>query len=189
MLRWGGETLVSAVRQVDDGAYPPLSSMNLADVFTVVLSVGGLLTVFVGWWLAVAGLFPRLVERCADQLGTGPWRCFGVGVACAVPLIFTLIGFGKVSTNPAAKLLSGALVILVLLLALAGTAGLALRIGRGMATAADGDENWRCVRRGGIVLAITYGTIVVLPLTLLAGLGAIVRSRSGGGEKPGVGST
>ena len=114
--------------------------MNLADVFTVVLSVAGLLTVFVGWWLAVAGLFPRLVEGCADKLGTVPLKCFAVGLACAVPLILGLAGLGKVSTNPVAKFLSVALVMVTVLLALAGTAGLALRIGRGMATAADGDE-------------------------------------------------
>ena len=32
----------------------------------------------------------------------------------------------------------------------------------------------------GIVLAITYGTIVLLPLTLLAGLGALVLARGAG---------
>jgi hypothetical protein len=80
-----------------------------------------------------------------------------------------------------------ALVMVTVLLALAGTAGLALRIGRGMAAATDGDENWRRVRRGGIVLAITYGTIVLLPLTLLAGLGAIVLARSRNGEKSATG--
>jgi len=114
--------------------------MNLADVFTVVLSVAGLLTVLVGWWLAVAGLFPRLVESCADKLGTAPLRCFAIGVAWAVPLIFGLVGLGKFSTSPVAKFLSVALVMVTVLLALAGTAGLALRIGRGMAAATDGDE-------------------------------------------------
>jgi len=163
--------------------------MNLADVFTVVLSVAGLLTVFVGWWLAVVGLFPRLVERCAHGFGTAPLKCFAVGLACAVPLVFGLALVTKFSTNPAAKLLSIALMILVLLLALAGTAGLALQIGRGMATVADGDELWRRVRRGGIVLAITYGTIVLLPLTLLAGLGALVLARNAAGEKSATGPT
>ena len=104
--------------------------MNLADVFTVVLSVAGVLTVFVGWWLAIAGLFPRLVEGCADRLGTVPLKCFLVGLAGAVPLILGVVVLGKISTNPAAKLLSVALAMIVLLLALAGTAGLAWRIGR-----------------------------------------------------------
>ena len=157
--------------------------MNLADVFTVVLSVAGVLTVFVGWWLAIMGLFPRLVERCADRLGTAPLKCFLAGLAGAVPLILGVVVLGKISTNPAAKLLSVALVIVLLLLALAGTAGLALRIGRGLPAASDSGVAWRCVRRGGIVLAISYGTIVLLPLTLLAGLGALVLAGLGRGEK------
>jgi hypothetical protein len=163
--------------------------MNLADVFTVVLSVAGVLAVFVGWWLAITGLFPRLVEGCADRLGTAPLKCFLVGLAGAVPLILGVAVLGKISTNPAAKLLSGALLIVLLLLALAGTAGLALRIGRGLPAASDRGEAWRCVRRGGIVLAITYGTIVLLPLTLLAGLGAVVLAGIGRGEKASVATT
>lgn len=163
--------------------------MNLADVFTVVLSVAGVLTVLVGWWLAITGLFPRLVERCADRLGTAPLQCFLAGLAGAVPLVLGVVVLGKISTNPAAKLLSVALVIVLLLLALAGTAGLALRIGRGLPAASDGGERWRCVRRGGIVLALTYGTIVLLPLTLLAGLGAVVLAGLGRGEKPPVTTT
>lgn len=153
--------------------------MNLADVFTVVLVVLGLLTVFVGWWLAMVGLFPQMVAGCSDKLGAAPGKCLAVGLAVAVPVIVGVAWLGKISTNPAAKLLNVALVIGLILCALAGTAGLALRIGRGLPAATDGEEPWRRVRRGGIVLAITYGTIVLLPLTLLAGLGALVLARSG----------
>ena len=157
--------------------------MNLADVFTVVLVVLGLLTVFVGWWLAMAGLFPRLVEGCADKLGAAPLKCFVVGVVCAVPLIVGGGMLGKVSADAPGKLLSVVVIILTILAALAGTAGLALRIGRGLPAASDGAEPWRRVRRGGIVLAITYGTIVLLPLTLLAGFGALVLAGWRRGEK------
>jgi hypothetical protein len=153
--------------------------MNLADVFTVVLVVLGLLTVFVGWWLAMVGLFPQMVAGAAEKLGAAPGKCLAVGLAVAVPVIVGVAALGKISTNPAAKLLNVALVIGLILCALAGTAGLALRIGRGLPAATDGEEPWRRVRRGGIVLAITYGTIVLLPLTLLAGLGALVLVRGG----------
>lgn len=153
--------------------------MNLADVFTVVLVVLALLTVFVGWWLAMVGLFPHMVAGCAEKLGLAPGKCLAVGLAVAVPVIVGVAVLGKISTNPVVKLLNVALVIGLVLCALAGTAGLALRIGRGLSAATDGDEPWRRVRRGGIVLAITYGTIVLLPVTLLAGLGALVLARSG----------
>jgi hypothetical protein len=147
--------------------------MNLADVFTTVLVILGLLTVFVGWWLAMTGLFPRMVDGCAARLGGSPWKCLIVGVVCAVPLIAGGAMVGQVSSNTVGKLLGVAIIVGTVLLALAGTAGLALRIGGGLPAANDGGEPWRRVRRGGIVLAITYGTIVLLPLTLLAGLGAL----------------
>lgn len=163
--------------------------MNLADVFTVVLSITGLLTLFVGWWLAITGLFPQFVAGCSDKLGTAPVKCFAVGLTLAVPLIFGLAALTKISTNPAAKLFSLALMIFLLLLALAGTAGLALRIGQGLPSPDVGDAAWRSVRRGGIVLAITYGTIVLLPLTLLAGLGALALVAAGSGAKSAVSTT
>lgn len=184
-------TLVVGVRQ-EENAVQTLNlsfSMNLADVFTVVLSVAGLLTVFVGWWLAITGLFPRLVERCADRLGAAPFKSWLVGLACTLPLVVGLVLLWRTTANPGFRLFSVALVIGSLLLALAGTAGLALRIGRGLAVAADGDEQWRRVRRGGIVLAITYGTVVLLPLTLLAGLGAMVLSAISRSDKAPVAKT
>lgn len=156
--------------------------MNLADVFTVVLVVLGLLAVFVGWWLAVAGLFPRVAEGCADKLGEAPFKCWLVGLLCAVPLIMGGGALGNISTSPLGKLLGVVLIIVTILLALAGTAGLALRIGRGLPVGRDAAEPWRRVLRGGIVLAITYGTIVLLPLTLLAGLGALVRVWASGSK-------
>src|SRR5262245_59483164 len=117
--------------------------MNLADVFTVVLVIVGLLAVFVGWWLAMAGLFPRVIDRGADRVGAAPFKCFFAGLVCVVPLIVAASLIGKVSTNAPGKLLSVALVLATILAALAGTAGLALRIGRGLAVARDEGEPWR----------------------------------------------
>ncbi len=148
--------------------------MNLADVFTVVLVILGLLTVFVGWWLAMAGLFPRTIEGCADKLGQAPIKCGFVGLVCAVPIIFGAVLLGRVSANPGVKLLSVVIVVAIILAAATGAAGLALRIGRGLPAARDEVEPWRRVLRGGVILAITYGTLVLLPFTLLAGLGALV---------------
>ena len=155
--------------------FRPCHFMNLADVFTVVLVIVGLMLVFVAWWLAVAGLFPRTADGCAAVLGAGPVRCALIGLACAVPLIVAAIMLGKSVPNAAGKLGSAAIVLFTIFTALAGTAGLALRIGRGLPSARDTAEPWRRVLRGGIVLALTYLTIVWLPLTLLAGLGALAQ--------------
>jgi len=147
--------------------------MNLADVFTVVLLIVGLLTVFVGWWLAIAGLFPQFVERCADKLGAKPGRCWVVGFFSGGPLFVGILVLGKIAANAPGKLFSVVCLFTILLLALAGTAGLALRIGRGLVPVAARTDIGHCVRRGGIVLALTYGTVVLLPFTLLAGFGAL----------------
>jgi hypothetical protein len=162
--------------------------MNLADVFTVVLVIVGLLALFVAWWLAMAGLFPRTIERCADKLGAAPWKCGFAGLACVVPLIVAAAALGKVATNAPGKLLSVTLVLATILAALAGTAGLALRIGRGLPAARDEGEPWRRVLRGGIVLALTYLSIVLVPVTLLAGFGALVLVATNKSEVASVGS-
>ncbi len=148
--------------------------MNLADVFTVVLLVVGLLAVFVGWWLAIAGLFPRCVERCADKLGARPVSCWLVGLLVGTPLFIGAGVLSKAMANAPGKLFSVVIMLTILLLALAGTAGLALRIGRGLVGRQAKNDLWRCVRRGGMVLALTYGSVVLVPFTLLAGFGALV---------------
>ena len=169
------ETLVGGGRLVEGGGCP----MNLADVFTVVLVIFGLQTLCVGLWLATAGLFPRAVEGCAERLGSMPGRCLLAGTAAAVPLLAIGIAISRTVPNAPGKLFGAAIVIGTVLAALAGTAGLALRIGRGLPSARDEQEPWRRVRRGGVVLAITYLTLILLPLTLLAGLGALGMSRFG----------
>lgn len=156
---------------------PPLHyPMNLADVFTVVLVILGLLAVFVGVWLMAAALFPARIERCGAQISGAPLKCLLVGVVVMVPLIAAGGFFGKVATNVPGKLLSVAIIVFAIVAALVGTAGLALRIGRGLPARIDQDEPWRRVWRGGVVLAISYGTVVLLPVTLVAGFGALVLS-------------
>ena len=148
--------------------------MNLADVFTVVFVILGLLIVFVGYWLMAAGLFPQQIERCSVQLGAAPVKCGLVGLAGVVPLFALGIIIGRFAQSAPAKLASFLVIVSTILLALFGTAGLALRIGQGLPSARDQLEPWRRVLRGGVVLAITYLTIVLLPVTLLAGFGAFV---------------
>jgi hypothetical protein len=148
--------------------------MNLADVFTVVLVILGLLTLFVGVWLASAGLFPRAIGRCAERLGISPLKCAAVGIAAAVPLLAVGIMVGNAAPNAAIKVLSFVIIASTILAALIGTAGLALRIGQGLRSAQDDAAPWLRVRRGGVVLALTYLTIVLLPVTLVAGFGALV---------------
>jgi hypothetical protein len=148
--------------------------MNLADVLTVVLVILGLLAVFVGVWLLVAGLFPRMAEQCAARLGETPGLCAIVGLGVLFPLVALGVAVGRISPNAPGKILSVLILILTLLGALAGSAGLALRVGQGLPSARDAAEPWRRVLRGGIVLALTFLTLVMIPLALVPGLGALV---------------
>jgi hypothetical protein len=146
--------------------------MNLADVSTVVLVIVGLQLVFVAWWLAVAGLFPNTVEQCAERLGRAPIVSALIGLGCAVPLIFLAMAISKMVPSAAGNISRAAIILGTVFAALTGTAGLALRIGRGLDNTGS---PLRRMLRGGIVLALIYLTLVWLPLTLVAGLGAILR--------------
>lgn len=151
--------------------YPP---MNLADVFTVLFVVLGLMVVFVAYWLLAAGLFPLVVGRCAERVGASLGKTVLVGTAGLVPLITAGILIARAASNPLGKIFGVLVVIGGILLALFGAAGIATKIGQGLAAANDEREPWRRVLRGGVVLALALGTVVLLPVMLLAGFGALV---------------
>lgn len=159
--------------------------MNLADVLTVVLVIIGLLTVFVATWLVTAALFPRLADRCADRIGSAPFACAAAGLGVLLPVILAGFLVVRAAPNGIGRLLAALTVIVTLLASLAGSTGLALRIGRGLASPGDAGAPWHAVRRGGIVLALTFLVFVTIPLTLIPGLGALVLARSRGPATPG----
>ena len=94
-----------------------------------------------------------------------------------VPLLVAGTAIGNVAPNAAVKVLSFVIIVSTILTALIGTAGLALRIGQGLRSARDDEAPWHRVRRGSVVLALTYLTVVLLPVTLVAGFGALVLTR------------
>lgn len=148
--------------------------MNLADVLTVVLVVLALLTVFVAFWLLTAGLFPKLADGCAARLGTSPFACAAVGLLALLPVVVLGVLLSRAAPNAAGRLAAAILFIGTLLAALVGSTGLALRIGRGLAASTDAEAPWHQVRRGGVILALTFLIIVPLPLALIPGLGSLV---------------
>lgn len=156
--------------------------MNLADVFTFLFVILGFLIVYVGYWLMAFGLFPAQTERCADRISQAPVKTTLVGAVTLVPLV--TIGFliGSKAPNAMIKVLGIGLVLVALLVALFGAAGLALRIGQGLKSARDEAEPWRRVLRGGVVLGLTFvmpflGTFVLMPFAFLAGFGAMILAR------------
>ncbi len=155
--------------------------MNLADVFTFTFIILGFVIVYVAYWLLAAGLFPRLVERCAERIGGGPVKAALVGAVSLGPLLFIGIAISSKAPNVAGKAAGVGILLLAALAALFGSAGLALRIGRGLKSAHDEQEPWRIVRRGGIVLALSFvmpflGWFLLMPLTFVLGAGAFALS-------------
>jgi len=81
--------------------------------------------------------------------------------------------------NPLTKVIGLTLVIVPGLLGLAGSSGLALRIGAGLNSPLDATQPWRRVLRGGVVLSfcflLPFVGWVILPIwALVSGLGAFV---------------
>ena len=125
--------------------------MIMADVLTWFLIVLGLYLTLVSHWLGAGALFPRAVTACRDRYAR-PVSALLLGLAVALPLI-VLGAAGAKAPNPGLAGLSRALLVVMVLPALLGSAGLALRLGEGLASPADDTMPWRRTLRGGLVLA------------------------------------
>lgn len=151
--------------------------MIMADILKIVFIVVGILAIYVNYWLLAEALFPALVERASRQYAS-PLKLTLVGFAAAIlPVIAGLILANQ--ANPVTKIAGLTLVVVPGMVGLAGSAGLALRIGMGLNSPLDATQPWRRVLRGGIVLACSFLLPVVgwviLPLwVLVSGLGAFL---------------
>ncbi len=150
--------------------------MIMADVLLWTFVILGFFVITVAYWVAAVGLAPGLVERSCGRFGSTPWKSFLIGASIGVPGM----GVGLAIANggpPAIKVIGILIVLLVFLLGLCGSAGLCLRIGKGLANPLDEAQPWLRVKRGGIVLGLmiifpVLGWFFVLPVAILAGIGA-----------------
>ena len=155
--------------------------MNTADVYKILYILLGFYAVNVSYWLIAAGLFPAFVKRASDNYGMHPLKTLLIGLLTFGPIQLLGWGLAKVP-NPAVKIVGTIILLLSLLVAFMGSAGLALRIGEGLKAEIDESSPWRRVLRGALVLGLSFnlpllGWFVVLPATLVSGFGAFVLSR------------
>jgi len=155
--------------------------MIFADILFWFLMVAGAYLALNAYWLAAVALFRPAVERAHETYATRPVAATLVGLVTLVPVGLVFAVFAR-APHPAVKLLTGAALMVPLILALIGSAGLADRIGAGLDSPVDGAQPWRRVLRGGAVLALLFvvpvlGWFTVFPLTLASGLGAVLLSR------------
>lgn len=155
--------------------------MNTADVYKILYIILGFYAVIVSYWLAAGALFPALTRRANDNYGAHPTKTFLIGLLTLGPI--QLLGWGLTRVpNPAVKIVGAIILLLSLLCAFIGSAGLALRIGEGLKAEIDERSPWCQNLRGSLVLGLTFnlpllGWFVVLPATLISGFGAFVLSR------------
>ena len=153
------------------------------DVLRVLLLILGAMLIFQAYWLAGAGLFPRLVGQARDRYKT-PIRTTLIGLAVVVPTFFIGIFWLANKDNNIVKIIGIVIGIVPLMLGAIGSAGLCQLIGLGLPAPGDQSQNWRRVWRGGWVLNFCcllpfIGWLVILPWGIISGCGAFVMSLSG----------
>jgi hypothetical protein len=154
--------------------------MIVADILMWFLLIAGTYIVINGYWLTTQGLFPEFVDRCRERIRHAPFKPFLLGTAATVPTVVVGIAMLR-APSPVLKFAGATLLLLVILAGLLGSAGLAAQVGIGLGAYPDERLSWRRVWRGGLVLGLTFilpliGWLIILPGTLIIGVGAALQS-------------
>ncbi|MEQ1854374.1 MAG: hypothetical protein ABMA01_22620, partial [Chthoniobacteraceae bacterium] len=113
-----------------------------------------LFLILLGHWLVSSGMFPRATEAFVRQYDERPVRALLLGLVTYGPLFFLLLNTNNLPGTPL-RLLVLAVGVFALLIALAGTAGLAQRIGRNLCADCS---RWEQCLRGGVMLGLVFIT-------------------------------
>ena len=129
-------------------------------------------------WVATTGMYPQAARAFADVYERRPIRATLLGIFTYGPLILLLLSSGKIG-NAGVRLVVVMAALAAVLLALIGSAGLALRIGRNLCAEAD---PWRQSLRGGVMLALVLitpllGSFFLLHVALASGFGTLLLAR------------
>jgi uncharacterized membrane protein len=154
--------------------------MIVADILMWFLLIAGTYVVINAYWLATQGLFPLFVDRCRERLRRSPVNVFLFGLGGTVPGVVIGVALFR-AASPVAKFTGATLLLLLVLIGLMGSAGLAAQVGIGLGAYPDERTSWRRVWRGGLVLGLTFilpliGWLLILPGTLILGTGAMMQS-------------
>jgi hypothetical protein len=154
-----------------------MERLTSAELWRILFFIIGGGLFFLSTWVGTQALFPKFTRQAQDAFSR-PWLNFLVGLLvlagmAAVSAIFAAAG-------PVAQLVGGTLGVTFLTLALAGSAGLARKIGSGMIHPTDKEQPWRRTLRGGVVLLgpllIPLVNLPPLLFVLLTGAGASIRT-------------
>ncbi len=136
----------------------------------------GVILVVTAYYTLSAALAPRLTERGRIRFARRPWLPIVIGLVISVPWVLAAILL--IQQVPAgAKFVGAVLGCLWILSGLIGGAGIAQHVGGG--DIAAGRATWVQTFRGGLFISLTWvlplvGWLVMLPLTMSAGIGCLV---------------
>lgn len=137
-----------------------------------------LFLILLGHWLVAGGMFPRATEAFVRQYDERPVRALLLGLFTYGPVFVLFLNTAKLPGTPL-RLLALSAGVFALLIAFAGTAGLALRIGRNLSPEPD---RWRQCLRGGVMLGLVFvtpflGWGFLLHAGLASGFGAFLLAK------------
>ena len=161
--------------------------MIVADILMWFLLITGTYVVIISYWLASQALLPELVDRCRQRIKAAPLRQALLGLGWTIPSAAAGVALLN-APNPLLKFAGATILLLLILAGLVGSAGLAAQIGFGLANPSDQAQPWRRVLRGGMVLGLTFvfqliGWFLILPLSLVMGVGSLFAYLSGSGTR------
>lgn len=134
--------------------------------------------ILLGHWLVAGGMFPKAVAGFVRVYDERPVRALLLGTVTYGPIFYLLLNTAKLhGTGPRIAMIGVGL--LSLLIAFAGSAGLALRIGRNLAPETS---RWQQCLRGGVMLGLVFitpflGWGFLLHAGLASGFGAFLLSK------------
>jgi hypothetical protein len=134
--------------------------------------------ILLGHWLVASGMFPKATAGFVRVYDERPIRALLLGTITYGPIFVLLLNTAKIPGVPLRIAMIG-IGLLSLLIAFAGSAGLALRIGRNLA--AD-TSRWQQCLRGGVMLGLVFITPFIgwgflLHAGLASGFGAFLLSK------------
>ena len=149
-------------------------------VLTIVALHAAAFLILLGHWLVAIGLFPERTRAFQEQYTVRPMRAVLLGIFTYGPLFLLLLNSGKIPSAPI-RILVVIAGFVALLIAFAGTAGLALRIGKNLS---GNSTPWQQGLRGGVMLALVFitpvlGSLFLLHIGLASGFGAFLLARPG----------
>lgn len=156
-------------------------------VLTIVALHAAAFLILLGHWLVAAGLFPKATQAFHAVYDRRPVRAVLIGVFTYGPVFLLFLNSAKIPSAPlrAVVVIIG---LITLLIAFAGTAGLALRVGRNLCAEAT---PWQQGLRGGVMLALVFitpalGSLFLMHIGLASGFGAFLLARPWKDREPAV---